>query len=79
MRERYNYYDFEQAYFKYQYLDCIKIGLYLLSKLKDKTSLKFRAKLQKAAFSWNTSQKERYLFGKLLEEVKIWLYVHANF
>lgn len=50
MGKRYSYYDFEQAYFKYQYLDCIKIGIYLLSNLKDKTSLNLMSRLKKVNF-----------------------------
>jgi len=70
LQRTYTYYDYEMAYFHMQYNKCKDIGLYLLSRLKDKKSKELLEKLKKYKYQWDKPQE-----ATLLEEVKIWLYV----
>lgn len=66
----YHYHDFETAYYKYQYNNCIMIGLYLLEKFTDKYSRKLYFKLKNFNYNWQLSQTKKEEFAKLLQEVK---------
>ena len=72
----YSYHDYEEAYYKGQFVNCKKIGLYLLSKLSDKRSKQLYRQLENFEYKWET-------FGKaeqdLLSQVKIWLMVNSYF
>ena len=73
---KYSYEDYEEAYCHLQYHKCKEIGIYILSKQKDKYSKKLLKKLKK--FECDLLHQDTKN-DKLLWEIKAWLMVNLNY
>ena len=73
MESVYTYFDYEQAYFHGQYYKCKTIGLYLLSKIKNKKAEELYKRLLNFEYDWLHPTHED---DTLLNEIKIWLMVY---
>lgn len=79
MWSKYNYYDYEQAYYKCQWYKCREIALYLLPLLKNKTANALFNKLKKEKeYKWDLPKKDLDRLYKLYFEIKVWLMVYQN-
>ena len=72
----FSYEDYEEAYCHLQYHKCKEIGVYILSKQKDKYSKKLLKKLKK--FDYDLLHQDTKN-DRLLWEIKAWLMVNSNY
>lgn len=73
---KYSYYDYEEAYCHSQYYKCKEIGIYILSKQKDKYSRSLLERLEKFEYDWlHPDTKD----ADLLWAVKMWLMQNVNY
>lgn len=79
MERLYSFYDYEEAYYHMRYYDCKKIGLYLLSFIKNEKSKKLYNQLKQMEYSWDMPEREAKKLAQLLFDVKVWLMVHENY
>ena len=64
----YTYQEYEEAYYHMRYYQCVTIGRYLLSRLKDNKSKQLLKELDKGEPS-----------SQLLIDIRIWLMINQNF
>lgn len=76
---KYNYFEFEKAYFMDQVDLCKKMGLEMLPKIPGEYSQKLIERLKEVEWQWSLPKEEKEVVHTLLQEVKIWLMVHSTY
>lgn len=76
---KYNYHDYEEAYFHLQYYKCLEIAQELIPGIPDE---KLRKKLLKQIkgkkYSWDLPEEEMKELSRILWDIKVWLMVYEN-
>lgn len=79
MWTKYNYSDYETAYYKIQWYKCREIALYLLPLLKNDKAKELYEKLKKEKeYKWDLPQEDLDRLYKLYFDIKVWLMVYQN-
>lgn len=77
MFRKYNYYDYEEAYYHMQWYKCKEIGLYLLPFINNDRARELEKELKEINYSWDLPQEELNHIQKVLFEVKVWIMVNS--
>lgn len=79
MEARYDFSDYEEAYCRRRVNDCVRIGTYLLKRLRhDKKAEELIRELATIDFSWDLPESELDRITKVLQDVRIWLMVNVT-
>ena len=73
---KYNYYDYEDAYFKGNIERCKKIALEILPKIKNDKVQELLNKIKDLEWNWNCSEEEKQKIFNIFKEIKIWIMVY---
>ena len=79
MDARYDFSDYEEAYYHCRVRDCVEIGTYLLKRLRhDEKAKELMKELAAIDYRWDLPQHELDRITKVLQDTKIWLMVNVT-
>lgn len=79
MEARYDFSDYEEAYYRRKVMDCVRIGTYLLKRLRhDSKAEELIKELATIDFRWDLPERELDRITEVLQDVRIWLMVNVT-
>lgn len=73
---KYNYYDFEEAFYKQNIERCKKIALAILPKINNEKAQALLEQIKDLEWNWNYPEDEKKRILDIFSQIKIWIMVY---
>lgn len=74
---KYNYYDYEKAYYMTNIEQCKKIALTILPKINNEKVQALLEKIKDIEWDWNYPEDKKQEILDIFSEIKIWIMVYS--